>query len=341
MKVGIYGAGAIGGYLGVLLSSQGLPVVMLGRQSLLALEGTLQSRNIAGKLYNPGGDLRLTTDPRELADVDICLVSVKSRHTEQAAQTLAPLLAPGTPVCSLQNGLRNGRLLRAGGLEGARAGMVGFNVFRQDGVFVQATSGPTTIDSRPGPHLERLERLKSALEATGEEVELRADIEAVQAGKLLLNLNNGICAMAGVSVAASLRSRLLRRSFAACIKEGMAVYKAAGIPTVRVGKLAPGLIVPLLALPNAIVLRVAPSLVAIDEAARSSTLQDLEAGKPTEVDALNGELVALAQQAGCAAPVNAWVVREIRRLESAGLPVPFLTPEAIWDGVQEARRGRR
>ncbi len=340
IRVGIFGAGAVGAWLGVLLSGQGLPVVMVGRPWLVALAGELEARSIGGRVHRPGPDLVVDDDPAALGGVDLCLVTVKSRHTDEAAAALSKVLRPGTPVCSFQNGLRNPDRLRAGGLEPVLGGMFSTNVFRQGPRFVQATSGPLTLDARglqrcPAP----IEALRAALEGAGEALDLRSDIQAVQAGKLLINLNNALCALSGLSIAESLRSRPLRRSFAASILEGQRVLRAAGVAAARVGKLSPGLMARLLPLPDALILRAAPALVSIDPAARSSTLQDLEAGKPTEIDDLNGEIVRLAAEVGAKAPVHAWIVAEIRRLEAAGLPVPFLSPEAI-EAAIAARRLR-
>ena len=331
ITVGVFGAGAIGGYLGALLSAQGHPVVLVGRRMLLDIGERLTARTMGGRTLSLGPGATLTDDPARLAEVDLCIVAVKSKDTATAARQLKPVLKPGTPVVSFQNGLRNGVVLREGGLEGALAGMVSFNVFRDGDTLVQATSGPLVAE--PGAHRAALEQLKASLEAVGEEFEIDPEIEAVQAVKLLLNLNNGICALAGVSIAESLALRPLRRAFAACIREGLAIYRAAGIPMARIGLLSPPIIARLLPLPNAIVLRVAPSLIDIDPRARSSTLQDLEAGKKTEIDMLNGELVRLAEERGAPCAVNAWVVEQIHRLEGMGEPLAHLPPEVIWGCV--------
>ena len=74
-----------------------------------------------------------------------------------------------------------------------------------------------------------------------------------------------------------------------------------------------GLIARFLPLPNVVVLPLARKLVAADPSARSSTLQDLEAGKTTEIGYLNGAIVELAARHGLTAPANA-VLTFITRL---------------------------
>lgn len=330
MRVCVFGAGAIGTYVGVQLSSHGADVTLVGRPWLQELEGDLSIRTITGEVHHQGERLRVVTDVSTLPPMDLVLVTVKSQHTIQAAEALVEALVD-CPVVSLQNGLRNGALLCDAGLDG-RAGMVSFNVFRDGARFIQATSGPISIEKTDGPSQE-VGVLAEVLRRCGEEVKLESDLLRTQAGKLLLNLNNGVCALTGLSIADSVKSRSVRRAFAACIDEGMRVLKAADIEPATVGKLPPWLLVRMLPAPDWLVLKAAPGLIKIDPRARSSTLQDLEAGKPTEIDALNGELVALGLRHNVPTPVNQFVVDEVRRLEAAGLPVPFLTPEALWRGV--------
>lgn len=334
MKIGVLGAGAIGAHVGVRLAAAGAEVTLVGRRALIDDHeaGRLAARTLDGRRITPPPSLVCTSEVEALADVDLCLVCVKSRDTEAAGRSLARELRPETLVVSLQNGLRNQDLLRQAGLADALAGMVSFNVFGHAGEYRQATSGPLMIErpSRPSATLEQLRELAERAEL---ELEIREDMPAVQAGKLLLNLNNAICSLAGVSIAESLRTRALRRCFAASMAEGIAILQGAGIPIARVGALPPRMIAKLLPLPDAIVLRVAKSLIEIDPGARSSTLQDLERGRPTEIDALDGELVRLADQHRLACPIHRWIVEQIHRMEGQS-PIEFFTPERLWAEIE-------
>lgn len=330
MKIGVLGAGAIGAHVGVRLAAAGLDVVLVGRQALLDAHaaGTLRAVSLAGTRVAAPAGLRCTSEVAELADVDACLVCVKSRDTAEAGRALAGVLRPDAWVVSLQNGLHNPAGLRAAGLPRVLAGMVSFNVFVVGGEYRQATSGPVMIE-RIAACPPVIEALQAAAQSCDLELELRDDMQAVQAGKLLLNLNNAICTIAGVSIADSLRSRDLRRCFAASLREALAVFGAAKLPIARIGRLPPRLIARVLTWPDAIVLRVAKSMIAIDPGARSSTLQDLERGRPTEIDALNGEIVAQAERAGVACPVNRWIVARVHAMEGRS-PPEFLAPARLW-----------
>lgn len=333
MKVGIFGAGAIGASLGIRLSAAGVPVSMVARPSLVAVREGLVSRGLDGQTYRPGEDLVVAEDPAILSDVGLCLVTVKSRHTAEAAETLAAVLPRGAAVVSLQNGLRNPSRLRAALAQSVAGGMVSYNVVRPEpGVFVQATRGPILVGALAGTRADDLAALRRAAATVDIHLDVRPDIDDVMAGKLLLNLNNGICAVTGVTIAQSLRSRSLRRCFSRVMREGLTVLRRSGLSPRSIVGLPPGAIARLLTLPDAIVLRVAKSLVAVDPSAKSSTLQDLEAGKPTEIDDLCGEIVVRAQEAGLAAPANTVIVDAVHALEAQD-PPEFWSAERLRDAL--------
>jgi 2-dehydropantoate 2-reductase len=328
--VGVLGAGAIGGYLGVSLSAAGLGVRMLGRPALVAVADALVAYDRKGRARRPSDDFVVDTDPRILRDVDVCLVTVKSRDTVEAARILADALPSRALVVSFQNGLRNAERLRQHTDHRVSAGMVAFNVVRPEpGIFRQATRGPLVVERVDGQPARWLGGLRDAAHRVALDFEIVDDIHGVQAGKLLLNLNNVVCAVTGVSIAESVRSRTLRWCFSQLMKEGSRVMKAAGLGPRAVVGLPPGLIARLLTLPDFVVLRVGKSMVDIDPTAKSSTLQDLEADKPTEVDDLCGEIVRLAERSGGAAPLNAAMVEAIHALEAAPVPKPFWTPARL------------
>jgi 2-dehydropantoate 2-reductase len=323
MIVGIFGAGAIGGSLGVQISAAGFPVRMLARPSLVAVADALVAYDRKGRPHHPGDDLEVDDDPAVLSDVDLCLVTVKSRDTEDAAKVLAEVLPERAAVVSFQNGLRNPERLRRHLKNPVAGGMVTYNVVRPEpAVFRQATKGPLVVGELPGRHGKCLTQLGEGLRSVGVDFEIDADVEGIQAGKLLLNLNNIVCAVAGVPIATSVRNRTLRWCFAQLMREGLRVMKAAGVAARPVVGLPASVIARVITLPDWVVLRVAKSMVDIDPQAKSSTLQDLEANKPTEVDDLSGEIVRLAERAGTTAPLNALMVEAVHELEQAPPPKP-------------------
>lgn len=330
MRIGVVGAGAIGRFVAVRLAATGAEVVLVSPhvpppEALAAVE-------IGGRHVDPGPTLSCSRDPAALAGVDVCLVAVKSAATETVADSLAEVLDAQTPVVSLQNGLRNVERLRARLGDRAVAGMVSYNVFLDGDVAHQASRGHIAAGMVGDVGGHRLRQLRACFRRAGEIFLLQRNIDAVLAGKLLLNLNNGICAATGLSISESLRSRDARWCFGACLREGVRVMRAAGLRPARVAVLPPRLIAAVMGLPDEIVLRVARAIVDVDPRARSSTLQDLDRGRPTEIDELNGAIVWLADRAGGAAPLNAAVAAIVHDHEAeaiAGRAPRYLSAAAL------------
>ncbi len=339
LRVGVFGAGAIGGYLGLRLAAGGADVVLHGRKWLADVADDLAAFDLAGERYSP--TVRVVTDPGALSEVDVCLVTVKSAQTTGAAEELKRVLAPGTLVVSFQNGMRNAERLR----QVLRAqtvvpAMVSFNVvIEADRHFRQATSGPLSAGRVLGSGLFVLERLEACFGRGGLPLELHHDIGNVQAGKLLVNLNNGVSAAVGMTIKDAVSNRDIRRCFAACVSEGLDIFRRTGLRPAKVVALPPAIIVKALPLPNSIFLRIAKPLVTIDPRAKSSTLQDLERGRRTEIDDLNGEVVDRAKSAGLSAPANQVIADVIHELEEAAVSqqaLRFLRPEELWQRIATA-----
>ena len=134
-------------------------------------------------------------------------------------------------------------------------------------------------------------------------------------GKLLINLNNAVAALSGRTLLEELSQRDYRRVVAASQREGLRLLKRAGIEPAKVGGVAPGLLPFIIASPDWLFRNVFLAKWKIDTKARSSMNDDLIAGRRTEVDYLNGELVALAERVGLDAPINRRIVELVRLAE--------------------------
>jgi 2-dehydropantoate 2-reductase len=317
MKIGVMGAGAIGCYVGGRLAAAGVDVSFVGRASLAA---EVARHGLRLTDYR-GADLAVrapsfASAPEALADRDVVLVTVKGGDTAAVGAALAPVLRDGARVVSFQNGVNNPAVLRAA-LPGRRvlAGMVPFNVVRREGGhFHQGTSGTLAVERADS------DDLVAALRAAGLPTEQHDDMRGVLWGKLLVNLNNSVNALANIPIKEMLGQRDYRRVMAACMREGLAAVEKAGIrPVVDVP--VPARAVPwLLTLPDALFSVVARRLLTVDPQARSSMWDDLQRGRKTEVDALNGEIVRLAAEVGTPAPVNAAIVALVHAAEGRGSP---------------------
>ena len=257
------------------------------------------------------------------------LVTVKSGATEEMAHLIAKHAPPSAIIVSLQNGVGNVDQLKAhlGEKFTVVAGTVVFNVAqtREDNDRLRlhrGTSGGLLIDGGvPG--------LKTLLDVPGAAVAKHADMRGVQWGKLLLNLNNALNALSGLPLATQLADRRWRAVLAAQIAEALAVLKAGGVRPARIEAVPPGLIPVILRLPDGVFRMVARRMLAIDSQARSSMREDLERRRPTEVDYLQGAIVALADKSGVPAPITSRITTLIKAAEKMGAGSPQLSPQDI------------
>ena len=304
----VMGAGAIGCYLGGCLQAADVPVRFVGRARVLAalraqgltltdLDG--QSRALSADMLSLHEQI-----PAGLAP-SLVLLAVKSGATAEAAAALAAALPAGTPVLSMQNGLSNADVGRAAA-PSLRwlAGMVPFNVAElAPGRFHRGTTGALAAQDDPA-----LRALQADFERAGLPLQLHADLRAVQWGKLLLNLNNPVNALSGQALRAQLMQRGYRQCLAALQIEALQVLKRAGIAPAQVAALPPQRVPGLLRLPTPLFRLIAARMLRIDPQARSSMADDLARGRATEIDALCGEVVRLAESLGLQAPLNARMV---------------------------------
>jgi 2-dehydropantoate 2-reductase len=264
------------------------------------------------------------------------LLAVKSQATAEAAAQLARQVPAGTPVLSLQNGVGNCAAGRAAAPALAWIpGMVGFNVVRAGPGHWHRASWGDLAAQRHGA----LEPWLPLFEAAGLPLQLHADLLPVQWGKLLLNLNNPVNALSGLPLRQQLLDRDLRISMAALIAEALAALAAHGQRAARLSAVPPALAPFVLRLPTPIFRLLARRNLHIDAAARTSMAEDLARGRPTEVDALCGEVVRLARSAGLDAPCNAWMVRRLSQPEPGRMSGEEM--RAALDAARRAARGSR
>ncbi|MDN6885867.1 2-dehydropantoate 2-reductase [Variovorax sp. CAN2819] len=307
-EVLVMGAGTIGCFIGGSLAAAGVPVTFVGRPRVLeklAKHG-LTLTDIDGAMHKlPADSLRLSGQVPAGARPSLVLLCVKSGATAEAAGELAFALPAGTAVISLQNGISNcAAAAQTGPSLNVRAGMVPYNVAEiGPGAFHRGTPGRLAAedDAVLRPWLPVFER-------AGVPLDLHADLLPVQWGKLMLNLNNPVNALSGLPLREELMQRGYRRCFASLIDEALGILKVAGIAPAQVAAVPAHRLAGLLRLPDWIFRIVAARMLRIDAKARSSMADDLALGRRTEIDALSGEVVRLAQEHGLSAPRNSRMV---------------------------------
>ncbi|MTI00531.1 2-dehydropantoate 2-reductase [Roseibium sp. RKSG952] len=326
MKLVIAGAGSIGCYCGALLADAGHRVTLLGRARVLdpIREQGLTVTDFSGmRTTVPADGLVLTEDPACLADADVIIVTVKTGATAEMAKLISDHAPKSAPVLSWQNGMENARTLRASLPDrDVRAGMVPFNVVPTDAAtYHRATSGDIVIQNGPGV-------LADQLNSPSLPVTESKDIEAVQWGKLVINLNNALNALSGLTLREQLMDRNWRRLMADQMTEALGVLKAAGHPVASTTPLPAWMTPHILRLPTLLFSRIAARMLTIDPNARLSMAYDLMAGRPTEIDSLQGEIIRIGADVNVPTPSCARVSELIKET-----PQQPLTPDQILSEV--------
>jgi 2-dehydropantoate 2-reductase len=202
---------------------------------------------------------------------------------------------------------------------------VPFNVISAgQGRFHRSTSGDIVIEADDAATAERLSVPGLKLRAT-------QDISGVQWGKLLVNLNNALNALAGLPLRRQLALRTWRKLFADQMAEGLAALRAEGIKPVSSTPVPANWTPHLLRLPDAVFNMVLGRTMKIDPEARSSMWEDLQRGRVTEINYLQGVIIEIADRHGLQVPLSRRIVALIRNAEQAGKGAPGLTPEQIRD----------
>jgi 2-dehydropantoate 2-reductase len=325
-KIAVLGAGSIGCFVGGVWQSSGLPVTFIGRPRLsqdIDKHGLTLSDYVGWQVRIPPGDVDYRCGPEALADADIIVVTVKSGGTAEAAAEIDRHGRDGATVVSFQNGISNIEVLEQGlrGRFEVVRGIVGYNVvYLGDGHFHKAVAGDLWSARR--------DATETLAERVGQPAALKLsdDMIGMAWGKLLINMNNAVNALSGRTLRAELQNRDYRRVFAACIREGVALLRRAEIEPATLGPLPPHLLARALELPNWLFNTIFFRAWKIDPTARSSMSDDLKAGRKTEVDYLNGEIIRLAERLHIDAPVSRAIVELVHKAEAGAAP---LKPAAL------------
>ena len=305
MKVCIYGAGAIGGWIGVKLARAGCEV------SVVARGATLQELQAHGLRLQQGEEtltvaVQASAAPADLGAQDLVVVAVKAPAMAEVAKAIRPLLGPDTMVLTAMNGVPwwffqgfggtyQGTRLKSVDPEGFIAQAVparhvigcvvhASNALRGPG-FVQHHFGNKLIIGEPsGARSQRVLELAALLQRAGFEAEVSEQIQKDAWYKLWGNMTvNPISAMTGATTDLILNDDLVRGFVSAVMMEAREIGARIGIPIAQMPE------------DRHQVTRKLGSF-------KPSMLQDVEAGKPVEIDALVTVVKEMGQMTGVPTP---------------------------------------
>ena len=333
----VLGAGSIGCFIGGAWAAAGAKVSFLGRESVrddIAANGLGLSDHSGWRIHLARDLIDFHTKPAILAKADIIALCVKSVDTAAAAKEIGRQARKGVAVVNFQNGVSNIETLRS--MLPKREvvqGMAAFNVAYQG----RATWHKGTSGALIAGESDATRKLAAIVTSGPARLTLAKDMKGVSWGKLLINLNNAVNALSGRTLLEQLRERDYRRVVAASIVEALDLLNEARIEPAQIGPIPPKLLPHAIAAPDFIFRNLLLRVQKIDAAARSSMADDFAAGRPTEVDYLNGEVVKLARSLGREAPVNSAILELVKQAE-AGVEHEW-SPQELRKYVLEGHRG--
>ena len=289
-KVAVLGAGAVGCYFGGMLARAGAPVTLIGRPAHVAafqLEGLLLD-TLQFKARVP---VDASTDASAVAGAALVLVCVKSGDTDAAAKSVAPHLAPGATIVSLQNGVDNAARMRPLVDAEVLAAVVYVGCQMAGPGHVRHTGrGDLVIGGRAGADegARRAASVAAVFERAGVPCKVSSNVDGELWIKLIINCAyNAACALSRLQYGPMVASAWARELMAQVVDEAVTVARAEGVALDTDGLLERVL-----------------SIGAAMPAQLSSTAQDIGLGKATEIDALNGYVARRGAELGVPTPVN-------------------------------------
>ena len=286
-RIAVMGAGAVGCFFGGMLARAGADVTLIARGA--HLEALKRDGLFIDSIhFQERVPVRASGEPSAVRGAELVLFCVKTLDTESAARTIAPHLSPGAVVLSLQNGVDNAEKIRAAaGREVLPAVVYVAASLPEPGRMRHAGRGDLVMGDTPR---KSAAAIAADFERAGVPCRLTDNIQGELWQKLVLNCaSNAVTALAPGGYAAAARNPFTRQMMTQVVEETYNVARAAGV-RMPVGAQ-----------------ELTANLLKIFESygdAVSSTAQDLQRGKRTEIDALNGYVARRGAELGVPAPVN-------------------------------------
>jgi 2-dehydropantoate 2-reductase len=306
MKIGIIGVGALGGYYGAKLARAGETVHFIARGTTLQALRTRGLTVIRDDETFTLPEVQATSDAREVGQVELALVTTKSYDLEAAAQVLRTVKGSETIVVPLQNGVDSAERLGAftdparilGGLTYLPASVSEPGVVRQAGAEKPLLLGPLCDADEDAAQIALL-----VLRRAKVTVERPADIRAAIWIKFMGAIGTmGIQSVTGRGIGPTREDPDTRALYMGCMREVGAIASKSGV-----------------VLPDGVPEQLMSAIDSYPPEVKASMLQDLEQGKPLELEAMHGTVVRLGDALGVPTPVNRFIYAALKFRAGGGL----------------------
>lgn len=327
MRTAIYGAGSLGTILGAYITKNGGSVELINRNKAHVEALQKSGATVTGTVsFTQSVNAYM---PEEMSGkYDVVFLMTKQQQNAEVVNCIKEFLADDGVIVTLQNGIPELLIAEIVGEERVLGCTVAWGATMKEPGVCELTSAPDSLtfslgslSKNPNPHLEDV---KALLEKMGE-VEIDSNFIGSRWSKLLINSAfSGMSAVLGCTFGEAAGNKASRRVVQALIKESIDVCAAGNI---RIEPVQGKDIVKLLDYKNrlkkAFSFFIIPIAIRKHALLKASMLQDIEKGKATEVDAINGAVSAYGRRVGCPTPMNDRVVEIIHRIERGELKPSF------------------
>ena len=302
-RIAVVGAGAVGGYFGGMFARAGAPILFIGRKHFA---DAIESKGLVLDQSHGQEKIRIeaTTDISAVRDCSLILLCVKANDTKEIAAQMAPFVGRDTTVVCLQNGVDNAERVRAAANVLAIPAAVYVAVsMPEPGRVKHLARGDLII----GPPSEKTIDIAKVFERAGIPCRISENIEGELWVKLLRNCAlNAISALGHARYGEIAQNANAKHLMQNIVDEVLAVARAARVVMPGVHDRESGM-------------AAAMDLAMQMSGAFSSTAQDLNRGRPTEIEALNGYVVRRGTELGVPVPVNHALFTLVKLAEQRGV----------------------
>lgn len=323
MRILIEGLGGVGGVMAARLIAAGYnPVLVTGNAEIAAAvnQNGIKAKTTTEEFQVLSRAVVSLEDLDEPEPFGVAFLVMKANPVVEAARRTLPLLRGDQGyVVTFQNGVVEDAVAAAVGARRVVSGIIGWGAtMHAPGVYEQTSGGQIHIGELDGRISDRVKELEAVLETVCPVV-ISKNIRGALWSKMAINcMITTMGALTGQLLGEMLEDRRVRRAFLAIYREVLDTAQAAGIKVERIA-----------ANPRLLYLR--PGAGRLNRffkdqlmrivgrryrKLKSSMLQSLERGRPTEIDYLNGYVVETARRAGVPVPLNTLVTRMVKEIES-------------------------
>jgi 2-dehydropantoate 2-reductase len=330
ISIAVIGSGAIGGITAAYLSESGYSVELVCKHAEKAREIRDKGLHIVGVRGERYVRMKAVADIEELTGKkDIVLIVTKAYDMPDAARRVMPFLKEDSIVVSMQNGICVEAIADIVGKERAVGCVIGWgSTMLPDGTLNMTSEGDFVIGGLlPDKDVSLLKEVLDAMMPTRVSDNIIADLYS----KMIINsCITSMGVLSGLYLGQILSKRIARNIFVSIIREAISVADGMKIKVKPYGgKIDYYSLIKGNGLASNFKRHLIISIIGFKyRRLKSSSLQSLERGKPTEVDYYNGYIAKKGEETGVPTPVNSRIVNMIKEIESGKRKI---TPENLSD----------